>query len=270
MLCRTHGAKVWPSQGTAAPGARHFRGKTLAEGAQGRKGARGGARPPCPADSDARRPAGGSLPLRGRPRWDRGSTGRGGKAAGRGCDLWAFQESRCLLGPPIVSLASQWGCCSRSAGPRCGLHGREGPGAARAIRPSRAIHPPRARRCVRPRILCAPLGVEQALRARRLTLSTICLWGPPVPPSRWCTRGRGARSSCAVGHPAPPGWHCPRCRVLGTHTGAHSSRLPATIWQIRDDIAALAHSGAECPATGNNHNSVRVYYGCEPARKRII
>lgn len=73
---------------------------------------------------------GPSLPLPAMAALGSRSAGRGGKAAGLGGDLWAFQASRCLLGPPIVSPASQWGCCSRRAGPR------------RAPRPARARCPP--------------------------------------------------------------------------------------------------------------------------------
>lgn len=219
---------------------------------------------PTRLTADSGRPAGGSLPLRARPCWVRRSAGRGGKAAGRGGDLWAFQPSRCLFGPPIVSSASQRGCCRRSAGPRCGLHGREGPGPRE----------PSVR-------LRTPVGASFRATSVRLSAGSrpcalgVHPWALPACPARGnpaprpCARGPGACFSRAVGHPAPPGWHGPR-RVPGAHTGAHSSRLRATIWQILVDTAAPAHSGAECPATGNNHNSVRVYYRCERARKKKI
>lgn len=139
--------------------------------------------------------------------------------------------------------------------------GREGPGAARATAPSCAcwrVHP----------------------RAQRRGAG-------PARPGLW---PRARPESPAGGHPAPrrapaaavpaphapsgiglrPAGTAPRRRVQGAHTGAHSSRLRATIWQIRVDTAPPAHSGAECPATGNNQNSVRVYYGCGRARKKII
>lgn len=239
----------WPPEGPAALGRRSLRrGRRERSGAGLTADAERQAEPPPPAA--AARLA--------------GSAGRGGKAAGRGDDLWAFQASRCLLRPPIVSPASQWGRGSRRAGPR------RGPSPARA----RWYPAPRAG---------GPCAVGASVRASaaRLALGArpvrpgggVCAGARPAcrarrdPARRRCALGRGARSSCAVGHPARLAGTA-RAAASRAHTGAHSSRLRATIWQIRVDTAAPAHSGAECPATGNNHNSVRVYYGCERARKK--
>lgn len=148
MPCRTDGVgRCWPPRGQPPCAQNSTVGSRggFPPGGACRRQRRGGwehaAVPggPTRLTADSGRPAGGSLPLRARPCWVRRSAGRGGKAAGRGGDLWAFQPSRCLFGPPIVSSASQRGCCRRSAGPRCGLHGREGPG--RASHPSACAHP---------------------------------------------------------------------------------------------------------------------------------
>lgn len=207
------------------------------------------------------------------PSRGRGRAGLAGPRGGAGRQLDAaaiygpFRRAGASSGRPLSRRPHNGAAAAAVPAPAAarGLHGREGPGAARAVRPSCF-----GRQCVRPRVLRAPGGGEPARRSRRLSRRMTRAPGPRAPRALTCARGRGARSSRAVGHPAPPGWHGPRRRVPGAHTGAHSSRLRATIWQIRVDTAAPAHSGAECPATGNNHNSVRVYYGCERARKKII
>ena len=170
----------------------------------GPEGARGGA----PRPRARRRRAGGFL-SGPRPRWARRSAGRGGKAAGRGGDLWAFQASRCLFGPPIVSPASQWGCCSRSAGPRRGprparARGPRG-GAGRPavvlrspVRPS--ARPPRSRRRGAGPALPASVPAHDP-RARPEGIPR-----PDVRPRPWrplLTRRR-APGSARLARPAPP------------------------------------------------------------------
>lgn len=63
-----------------------------------------------------------------------------------------------------------------------------------------------------------------------------------------CALGRGAGSSRAVGPPGAHRGHSPR-------SAQPYGRSAAT--------ERPAHSGAECPATGNNRHPVRGHYGCE-------
>lgn len=121
------------------------------------------------------------------------------KAAGRGGDLWAFQASRCLLGPPIVSPASQWGCRSRRAGPRGGP--RPSPG-ARA--PGRRGPP--LRRALVGASIRAPSGGEPGPRARAS--------GPAHDP-----RAR------PEGTPRPDVRPRPRCPLLTRRRASGSARL---------------------------------------------
>lgn len=162
----------------AAPGSTE-EGKADSRRARGRL-CRGGrehaAVPRSPAQLVVATATGGSLPLRrGRQCWAPRYAGRGGRAAGRGGDLWAFQASRCLLTPPIVSRAPQWGCCSRRAGPAAACTGTRSPG-----RRGPSV-PPCAHRCVCLRVHSAPGGHPWARPAYRAR-------GSPAPQRG--TRGR--------------------------------------------------------------------------------
>lgn len=227
------------------------------------------------------------------------SSGRGGKAAGPGGDLWAFQASRCLLGPLIVSRASQWGCGSRRASPAAprGLHGRHaGPGRRRSpgsVHPSfhlcshpsvflstypsvfPSVYPP-----IHPSMLPPPRPIHPCTHASLhsgpalpASQPACCLarldFGDPAP--RRYARGCGARSSCAVGHRG--------LRRAGTASAAASgsnTQGPILLGSAQPYVKSAstqqppAHSGAERPATANNRNSVRVYYGCEPGEKKKV
>lgn len=189
---------------------------------------------------------------------------RGG--AGRQLDAAAiygpFRRAGASSGRPLSLQAHNGAAAAAVPAPAVAraLHGCDGTG-----RRGPAVRAPSVRPSVRPP--CA-WRWEQGPCARRPCLRTTRLpglQGPCAPTVRsWPWRPLLLRRQA----PGSPGWHGPRRCVPGAHTGAHSSRLRATIWQIRVDRAAPAHSGAECPATGNNHNSVRVYYGCERARKK--
>lgn len=94
-------------------------------------------------------------------------------------------------------------------------------------------------------------------------------FGDPAP--RRYARGCGARSSCAVGHRG--------LRRAGTASAAASgsnTQGPILLGSAQPYVKSAstqqppAHSGAERPATANNRNSVRVYYGCEPGEKKKI
>lgn len=152
-----------------------------------------------------------------RPKQDsaRRSSGRGGKAAGPGGDLWAFQASRCLLGPLIVSRASQWGCGSRRASPAApqGLHGRHaGPGRRRSpgsVHPS--FHP-----CSHPSVF---------LSTYPSVLPSIYPFIHALPANP-CTRARVHHRTAALHsqHPSPraawPGWTTGTPRPDGTPEAA--------------------------------------------------
>lgn len=205
-----------PAGGTARDGTGHLPGQQpwgarlcgRAAAARVRAGAKRCPAAPGRARTDGGRGAAGGASPSGRGRWARGFAGRGGKAAGRGGDLWAFQASRCLLRPPIVPPGSQWGRRSRSAGPRGGRS------------PARARWYPAARA----RGVCAvgasvrAASVRPALGAGPVRLASVPAHIPPARPAgtparRRCALGRGARSSCAVGHPA---------RLAGTARAATS------------------------------------------------
>lgn len=190
---------------------------------------------------------------------------RGG--AGRQLDAAAiygpFRRAGASSGRPLSRRSHNGAAAAAGPAPAAarGLPGRQGPGAARATAPSCAC------RRVRPRAQRRGAGPARP-----------GLWprARPESPARVHPAPRRAPEAAAPAPHAPsgtglrPAGTAPRRRVPDAHTGAHSSRLRATIWQIRVDTAPPAHSGAECPATGNNQNSVRVYYGCGRARKKII
>lgn len=117
------------------------------------------------------------------------------------------------------------------------------------------MHPPHSR--------SALPASQPACRLARLD------YGDPAP--RRYARGCGARSSCAVGHPG--------LRRAGTASAAASgsnTQGPILLGSAQPYVKSAstqqppAHSGAERPATANNRNSVRVYYGCEPGEKKKI
>lgn len=232
-----------------------------------------------------------------RPRQDSAgrSSGRGGKAAGPGGDLWAFQASRCLLGPLIVSRASQWGCGSRRASPAAprGLHGRHaGPGRRRSpgsVHPSfhhcshpstypsilpsvypsiHAPHSPPPIPCTHARIhpRTATLHSQRpSLRAAwpGWTTGTPRPDGTPAAAAPAPPVSSGTRVSAGLARPAPP-------RPGRTHRGPFFWAPRNHMSNPRRRSSPPAHSGAERPATANNRNSVRVYYGCEPGEKKKI
>lgn len=186
--------------GDSAQGA-ELRAPGAARGPEGTRGV-----PGCPAGLKAMRSGPGrSLPRRARRRWARWSAGRGGKAAGRGGDLWAFQASRCLLGPPIVSPASQWAAAAAVPAPaaaRTGARARGGAGPPSAVRPSARAS------CVlcapsvgsRPSTLGVPPCARPAPRALRVPASQRRARGLPWRPLLLRCRAPG---SARLARPAP-------------------------------------------------------------------
>lgn len=191
-----------PAGGTARDGTGHLPGQQpwgarlcgRAAAARVRAGAKRCPAAPGRARTDGGRGAAGGASPSGRGRWARGFAGRGGKAAGRGGDLWAFQASRCLLRPPIVPPGSQWGRRSRSAGPRGGRS------------PARARWYPAARA----RGVCAvgasvrAASVRPALGAGPVRLASVPAHIPPARPAG-TPRADGAPLAVAPAPPAPSG-----------------------------------------------------------------